>query len=375
MAIFTGGNDSLLQGLGEESQFFVAVDLGTVTETSGPSEDTSNRVGASATSLLPDTVVSCDGTMSGLSLHNTVLVDADTGHETEGTESLCDDITLDITIVVLASPDETTIALEDLSNHIVNETVLVVNTLGLVLLKEFLFIDLLEGIFEKTIILLQDSVLGRKLKRQLSIKGIVQARASKGGDRVSSVEHTEVGTSLLEVVDFLFSRCTAIIGGENKFDFTSLVDNVILATVLVTVSVSTDNDRLGPAGHQSGDVLDNNRFSENGTIKDVSNSSVRRSPHLLEFELFNTTLIRSDSGTLDTNLVLLHGVSAINSDLIVSLITRGDTQIIVFGFKVDVRMDMFFLDPVPDNSGHFITVDIDNRLGNLDLAESGEATS
>jgi hypothetical protein len=33
------------------------------------------------------------------------------------------------------------------------------------------------------------------------------------------------------------------------------------------------------------------------------------------------------------------------------------------------------LDPLPNDSGHFVTVEFNNWLGNLDLLEGGEASS
>jgi hypothetical protein len=44
-------------------------------------------------------------------------------------KSLSDNIRLDVTIVILASPDNTTVTLDNLSNHVINKTVLVINSL------------------------------------------------------------------------------------------------------------------------------------------------------------------------------------------------------------------------------------------------------
>lgn len=42
---------------------------------------------------------------------------------------------------------------------------------------------------------------------------------------------------------------------------------------------------------------------------------------LLQVELLNTGLIGSDGGTLDTDTILLDGLSGINGDLVVGLVT------------------------------------------------------
>lgn len=76
-----------------------------MSETTSPCEDGSNGVGAGSTSLFPNAVMTGDSAVSGLSLHNTILIDADRGHKTERAETLSNNIGLDITVVVLAGPD------------------------------------------------------------------------------------------------------------------------------------------------------------------------------------------------------------------------------------------------------------------------------
>lgn len=88
-------------------------------------------------------------------------------HHTQATEALCKNITLHITVVVLACPDEATRALQRLRNHVVDETVLVVDTRSLEVRLVRRLIDVLEDILEATVILLQDSVLCRHEERHL----------------------------------------------------------------------------------------------------------------------------------------------------------------------------------------------------------------
>ena len=104
--------------------------------------------------------------------------------------------------------------------------------------------------------------------------------------------------------------------------------------------MSSDNDGLGPAGYKSRDVFDDNWFSENGTVQDVTNSSIRAFPHLFESELFNAVSVRSDRGTLDSNLVLEHGIGTVNSDLVIGSVAILDGQIIVLSLQIQVGSDM-----------------------------------
>ena len=103
--------------------------------------------------------MSCNGVVSGLSLHNIVTVDADGGHESEGAEALRDNVRLNITIVVLASPDKATISLDHLSNNIVDQSVLVVQALRLHLVKVLLAVNAFKSVNKEAVILLENCVL------------------------------------------------------------------------------------------------------------------------------------------------------------------------------------------------------------------------
>lgn len=86
--------------------------------------------------------------VGGFSLNHAVFVQKHGSHKTKRTISLSNDIGLDISVVVFAGPDESTVSLEDLGNHVVDESVLVVDALRLVVLLIVLLVDLLENVLE-----------------------------------------------------------------------------------------------------------------------------------------------------------------------------------------------------------------------------------
>jgi hypothetical protein len=92
---------------------------------------------------------------------------------------------------------------------------------------------------------------------------------------------------------------------------------------------------------------------------------------LLQLELLNTSLIGSDGSTLDTDRVLLDGLSSINGDLVVGLVTVLKTEIIVLEVDVEVGVDELVLDDLPDDAGHLITVELDDGVLDLDLVGGG----
>ncbi len=132
----------------------------------------------------------------------------------------------------------------------------------------------------------------------------------------------------------------SIIRFELKGNFTVSFDDVISGVVLISVGVTTNNDGLGPSWDESGDVLEDNGLSEDGSIEDVSDGSIGGSPHLLKFELLNSLLIGGDGSALDSYLVELDGVSSINSHLIVGLVSVLNSQVVVFDIKVEIWLDV-----------------------------------
>lgn len=104
--------------------------------------------------------------------------------------------------------------------------------------------------------------------------------------------------------------------------------------------MSTNDDGLGPTRNKSGNVLDDDGFSEHCSIEDVSDCSVGRLPHLFQLEFSDSFLVRSDGGTLDTYFVLLDSMSSINGDLIVSLVSVFNAQVVVFDINIQIRKDV-----------------------------------
>jgi len=109
-------NSHVFEEVSELGEEFVVVKLSSVSETSGPCEDRGDGVGGGSLSLLPLSVMSGDGTVGGFRFDDSVFVQEDRGHESKRAVTLGNDVTLNVTIVVLASPDEAPAALKNLSD-------------------------------------------------------------------------------------------------------------------------------------------------------------------------------------------------------------------------------------------------------------------
>jgi len=66
--------------------------------------------------------------------------------------------------------------------------------------------------------------------------------------------------------------------------------------------------------------------------------------------------------------MLLDSVCAIDSHLIISRIAMLNAEVVVLKVDIEIRKDQLLLDEIPDDAGHFIAVEFDNRSLYFDLA-------
>jgi hypothetical protein len=157
-------------------------------------------------------------------------------------------------------------------------------------------------------------------------------------------------------------------------DVSRSVDKEVSAVVDVTIGVSADDDRLVPALDESGDILNDDGFPEDGSIEEVPDGAVRALPHLFKLELFNTSLVGGDGGTLDADLALLNSFGGIEGDFVVSFISVLDAEVEVLNVEIEERMNQLVFNVLPEDSGHLITVQLGHGVGHLDFL-GGETVS
>ena len=143
-------------------------------------------------------VVSGDSSVCSLGFDGlTIGSDEDGSHETQRSVTLSEDITLDITVVVLAGPDKATAGFQGLGDHIVDQTMLVPDLLFFKLSLVVFLVDLLEDILETTVVSLKDGVLGGHVQRPTSLKSELEARMGKSSNRLIGIVHGETYSSSL----------------------------------------------------------------------------------------------------------------------------------------------------------------------------------
>lgn len=129
-------------------------------------------------------VVSSNSAVSSLSFDGAIGGNKNTGHETQRSVALSNDIRLDITIVVLASPDKATIRLEHIGDHIINKSMFIPKTGSLEFGFIVLLVNISKNILESAVVFLENSILSRQVQGVLSLKGKLEAGMSKKAHRL-----------------------------------------------------------------------------------------------------------------------------------------------------------------------------------------------
>ena len=91
---------------------------------------------------------------------------------------------------------------------------------------------------------------------------------------------------------------------------------------------------------------------------------------LLQLELLDPLLIRSDGRALDAHIVLENCFSRVDGDLVVGLISIWEAQVIVLQVDVEVGVDELVFDVLPYDSRHLVAIKFHDGVLDLDLLRS-----
>lgn len=118
----------------------------------------------------------------------------------------------------------------------------------------------------------------------------------ESNDGLVSVVHSHPNTAIsFELVD-LKSLLLSLFWSEAHFELAWPTSNEVSGLVLVSESVTSDDDGFFPAWDESWDVADEDWFSEDSSIELVSDGPIWGLPHLLEVVLLDSGFIWGDGG-------------------------------------------------------------------------------
>jgi hypothetical protein len=228
--------------------------------------------------------------------------------------------------------------------------------------------DLLEEVLELAVVRLEDGVLGAHVHRVVAHETVTERRTGEIPDGVVEVVHAHADTAVLaELGDLELDGLAAVLGRVGHGDGARAGHLEVGRLVLVPVRMTADHDGLRPSRHEARDVRADDGLAEDHATQDVADRAVRRLPHLLQLELLDPGLVGGDGGTLHTDTVLEDRVGRIDGHLVIGGIAVLHPEVVVLEVHVEIRQDQAVLDELPDDAGHLVAVEFDDRIVNLDL--------
>jgi len=318
--------------------------------------------------------------------------DEDGGHEAEGAETLGDDVGLYVAVVVwgggvlvvaaggggemcrrtLQSHNVPALTLHHLSNHVIDQTVLIPDLLLLELPLVFRLVYLLKQILEPSIVRLEYRVLRAHVQRQSLLQRQLETRMRKPAYAIVRVILRLCHASaVLEIKNFYRFSGPAGRWAEHHFERAVLGDDFVFGAVLVAKGVAADDDGLFPAWDETRDAWDDDGFAEDRAAEMIPDGAVGAQPHFLEVELLHPLLIGRYRCAFHTDAVLLDSFCGVEGHLVGGSVAVGEAEVVVFEVDVEVFVDEFVFDVLPDDAGHFIAVKLDERVLDFDLLDAG----
>ena len=165
----------------------------------------------------------------------------------------------------------------------------------------------------------------------------------------------------------MFDLVRTVFGFPGNFQLAFSGNEKIGRAILVAIGMPANNHGLGPAGDQARDVLTDDRLPEDNTAENISDRSIGRAIHSLETEFFNPIFIGSDRCAFDANAMFGYGVCSIDRDLVIGFIAFFNGKVIISEIDIQIGMNEFIFDKLPDDAGHLIAIKLDNRICYFDF--------
>ena len=306
--------------------------------------------------------------MSGLCLNRfAVGRHQNRGHQAQRAKALRNLIRLHIAIIVFAGPNKLARPFQCRGNHVVDQTVLIYNARSSeFLFKAFGFKNFLKQVFETAVIGFQNRVLGRQIDRPAKVKAIVERRTGEIADGIVQIVHRHSNAAAGEFEHFQI-EILAIVAIKDQTQCARARYQCVSCAILVTKGMATDDNRIGPARNQAGNILDHNGFTKYNAAQNVADGAVRRLPHFFQTKFFDAGFIRRDRRAFYADAIFTNGIGAINCNLVVGRIARLNAKVIIFQINIQIGQNQPFTDPFPDDPGHFIAIQFDDGVFHLDF--------
>src|SRR3984885_1433376 len=84
-------------------------------------------------------------------------------------------------------------------------------------------------------------------------------------------------------------------------------------------------------------------------------------------EFFDPGLVRGNGRAFDADAGGLDRMRRVDRDLVVGRVAVFDREIVILEIDVQIGMDKLVANQLPDDARHFVAIELDNRIRDLDL--------
>jgi hypothetical protein len=131
--------------------------------------------------------------------------------------------------------------------------------------------------------------------------------------------------------------------------------------------MTTHDDRAIPCCDEPGYVFYYNWLTENSSIKNISDSSIRTLPHLLQIKFLHSRFVGRNSGTFYSHAVLFNGICCIDRHLVVCFIAILNTEVVILYIRINIGQYQLVLNELPNDPCHFIAIQLHDGVGYFDF--------
>ena len=216
------------------------------------------------------------------------------------------------------------------------------------------------------VIFLGNGIFCCKPEILMGVQCIIKACFGKAFDGSADVVLPLNNARSIKLVNQFTCLFTGFIG-INKFRLACCRNLHLCCLINITICMSGNSNWFLPCSDCWFNTFHNDWRTENSTIKNGTDRTIRALPHFFQIVFFHTSSVRCDCCTFDSNTVFLCCHGRINGYLIVGLISVLQPQIIIFCLQINKWKKQFVFDHLPENSCHLIAVHLNQRCCHFNL--------
>ena len=258
-------------------------------------------------------------------------------------------------------------ALHQARHRAVDEHVLIADARRFKAGLVFLLIQLSKNVLEAVVVLLGDRVLGGEPQILLQVQRILEAGMSKGADGSILVIGPLQYAGALEIVNGLAEGFPPALIGEHQLRFSLPRHTVLSGFVDVAVGMAGNGDGRFPGAYHRVDVFHHDGCAKYRSVEQSAQRPVGTFPHPAEVVFLHALGVWRDCGALDAHTVPRNGPGRVHGHLIFRRLPLQKAQIVVLRAQIHIRLNQRRLDLAPQNTGHFIAVQLHQRRGHLNF--------